>query len=724
LAYRPARFPGSRRVLAADAVTRYDLRRTMMARQLASNPALSLLVLVGDVEMEELDLEPHGGADAVSAAFTRPEPEVHGLIIAGNLRVDHTVQHPRSAAGMSLYVLGDLRARNVAISGLELVVRGNLRVSQVFAGSGPGGGARLDGDVSAKLLVSESFPMLVGGALKAPVLQTGRTRVGVVDGPGVREASGEVPPSLVMDPGVLDAGPDGAGQFSWQRLRTAIAAGRPALTHDYLTGRTNLESMRELRRLEAEIDVVLAEGRYARGAELLRKARSLGAPQAETGLRLADAIYRVHHGTGSRDALAEALDLLDAALGPRPDADAVMAHPQALLQRAAILLQLREHDDEAFDQAWRDCSLAAVTMPAPERAGIAGLMGQWLFSRHRYDECVPYLRQALAADPENGAQHGRLARALWMLDREAEALPHATRALELNPADDRMWYVRGKCQHALGDSADARLDLATYLELHPDDDLAVEAVIIIDLDADETDQAVETALEFIESFPEIDGAPARFGRLLHLRERYDLAVPLLRRAMQVHPQDATIVRDLAVALNEAGHDHPGLDTALRRVEVDPDSRHLAYLRAEVNLAMNDPSAAEADLEQYLENFPDAARAIASLAGIRLLQLRPREAERLLETARRLAPEDEFVQNVADKAGFSKKIDLPPNSGRAAHRSPPTELPTATTSGSIPTRSPSTGSRSVLGPTGHSGADPGEFPAVSRASFRDAGSRHT
>jgi tetratricopeptide (TPR) repeat protein len=415
--------------------------------------------------------------------------------------------------------------------------------------------------------------------------------------------------------------------------------------------------MRELRRLETEIDVVLGEGRYARGAELLRKARDLGAPRGETGLKLADAIYRVHHGTGSREALAEALELLDEGLGPKPDSAAVMAHPHALLQRAAILLQLKEHDDEAFDQAWRDCSLAAVTMPAPERAQIAGLMGQWLFTRHRYDECVPYLRQALAADPEDGAQHGRLARALWMLDREAEALPHATRSLELNPQDNRMWFVRGKCQQVLGDPEDARLDLVTYLELHPDDDLAVEALIIIDLDRQDTDTAVESALQFIEHFPEIDGAPARFGRLLHLRERYDLAVPLLRRAMQLHPEDAAIVRDLAVALNEAGHDHTGLETALRRLEMDPDGDHLAYLRAEVNLAFSDPSAAEGDLEEYLARFPKSARALASLAGIRLLQLRPADAEELLDAARRITPDDEYIETVSEKAGFTKKIDL-------------------------------------------------------------------
>nr|WP_269329593.1 tetratricopeptide repeat protein [Kineosporia babensis] len=280
-----------------------------------------------------------------------------------------------------------------------------------------------------------------------------------------------------------------------------------------------------------------------------------------------------------------------------------------------------------------------------------------------------------------------------MLDREAEALPHATQSLELNPADNRMWYIRGKCQQVLGDPDDARLDLSTYLDMHPDDDLAVEALIVIELDAGQTDQALETALQFIEQHPESDGAPARFGRLLHLRGRYDLAVPLLRRAMQVQPHDNTIVRDLAVALNETGHDHTGLDTALRRVEIDPGGDHLAYLRAEVNLALSDPNAAEGDLEEYLRRFPEAARALASLAGIRLLQLRPGDAEKLLAQAREIAPDDYYIETVAEKAGFTKQIDL-----------------SAATAAPAPAAEPAPAEA--------------ERPPVTQYSFRDAGFRRS
>ncbi|HST82857.1 MAG TPA: tetratricopeptide repeat protein [Kineosporiaceae bacterium] len=665
MAYRQARFPGARRVLAQDAVPRYDLSRTLMAQMMAQNPALSILLLFGDVEMEQLDLDPRTGAD-IASSFSRSEPDTHGLIIAGDLLVNSAIHHVSAPIGLSLYVLGGLRARNIAISGLELVVRGSVAVEEVICGSGPQGGARLDGGVSAKLLISDGFPMLIGGRLAAPVLDTGRTRIGVVEGDGVREATGEVPPAVVLADSVRDPK---NGRFSFTRWQSTLAAAGSGLSADYLSGRTNLESLRELRSLEREIDEALREGRYARGAELLRKARAKGAPRAATGLRLADAIYRVHHGTGGREALREALDLLNETLGTEPDPAVVMANPKALMQRASILLQLHEFDDEAFEQAWRDCSLAAVTVPTGERAEIAKLMGQWLFTRHRYEEAVPYLRQALTADPSDGVLNGRIARALWMLDREGEALPYAGRSLELNPIDDRMWFVRGKCHQTLGQITEARLDLQTYLELHPDDELAVEALVEIGIDQGHLELAVERAQRFIDTYPEIEGASARFGRLLHLRGFHDRAVPMLRQAMEQNPDYRSAVVDLAVAISDLGDDHPGLVTALRSAEVDPDGDHLAYLRAECYLALSDPVRAEPDLADYVRRFPDAARALASLAGIWLDERRIAEAETLLSDARRAAPEDDYVREVAERAGFAPHERVRPGR-RPSHVSRP------------------------------------------------------
>jgi tetratricopeptide (TPR) repeat protein len=652
VAYRQSRFPGARRILAQDAVARYELRRTLMARMLADQPALSLLLMHGDVELESLDLDPRPETDPNAGAFARAESDVHGVIVAGNLTISGSIHHSRSPMGLSLYVLGGLRARNVVVSGLEIVVRGSVAVTEVFAGSGPQGGARLDGGVSAKLLISDAFPMLIGGRLAAPVLDTGRTRIGLAENGSVREALGDAPPAVVLADSVRDPEIEG-GRFSYERLRATLGAGRSALSADYRSGHTDLEAMRQLRWLEREIDEAMAQGRFAIAADHLRAARKKGAPRQENGLRLADAIYRAHHASGDREALREALDLLNESLGPEPDPAVVVGNPQALIQRAAILLQLHEHDDRAFELAWRDCTLAAVTLPSQERAGIAGLMGQWLFSRRRYEECVPYLRQALAANGDDGAMHGRLARALWLLDREEEALPHAGRSLQLSPTDDRMWFVRGKCQQVLGQITEARLDLQTYLELHPDDELAVEALVEIGLDQGHRELAVERAQRFVDDYPEIDTSAGRFGRLLHARGLHDRAIPFLRRAMEQDPGHRQTVAELAVAIEDAeGPVNVGLTTALRSMEVDPDGDHLPYLRGEIHLALGEIALAARDLESYLERFPDAARALASLASVRITERREQDAQKLLIAARAITDDDDFIEAIADRAGLS------------------------------------------------------------------------
>lgn len=647
MAYRAERFPGARRMLAQDVIGRYDLKRTLMARTIAERPGLTLYLLFGDVELEDLDLDPRAGQDAPLAALGRQEADVHGLVVAGNVLVHGAIHHFAAPSGISLYVLGNLRAQNVAVSGLELVVRGSCTVEEVFLGTGGSGGARLDGGVAGRLLVSDGFPMLIGGRLTAPVLDTGRTRIGIVEGGTVNEVKGDVPPATVLAEPVLDA-----TGFSTDALRAALAAGRSALSRDYLTGHTDLDSIRQLRWLEQQIEAARAAGDHAAAVDLLRVARERGAPRAENGLRLADAIYRAHFATGEANALGEALRLLDEALGAEPDPALVSAHPEALVQRASILHLLHEDDDRAFETAWRDCSLAIMALPPDERGGIAGLMGRWLFARRRYQECVPYLRQALAADPSDGATHGRIARALWMLDREEEALPYATRSLQLNPVDDRMWYVRGTCRRSLGQLAEARLDLQTYVELHPDDVAAVEALVEIAMGHGHRELAIERAWAFVRDFPELTDASVRFGRLLRQHGLVERALPFLRRAVEQDRSNTAAVRDLAVALVDAGLGHAGLTTALRSLEIDPDGDHVGYLRAECFLALGDDVAAASDLETYLAHFPDAARAQASLAVIRLREGRTEEAEKLLGLAWSLAPDDDFVEQIAEGAGVT------------------------------------------------------------------------
>src|SRR5262249_13163866 len=159
--------------------------------------------------------------------------------------------------------------------------------------------------------------------------------------------------------------------------------------------------------------------------------------------------YRAERQRGDPEGLAEALRLLDETLTTEPEGEPTAEYAVALIRRAAIMLQLDEHDESAFERAWADLdrALQILSDGYHTQTGLLAetysLMGRWLYARRRYEECVRYLEQALSMDARLGAANGDLARALWLLDREGEALPYATRSLEYNPTDDFLWYVRG-----------------------------------------------------------------------------------------------------------------------------------------------------------------------------------------------------------------------------------------------------------------------------------------
>jgi tetratricopeptide (TPR) repeat protein len=211
-----------------------------------------------------------------------------------------------------------------------------------------------------------------------------------------------------------------------------------------------------------------------------------------------------------------------------------------------------------------------------------------------------------------------------------------------------MWFVRGKCYQVLGDAGQARFDLQTYLELHPDDDLTVEALVEIALDQGHAELAVDRARQFVASHPDFEDAPARLGRLLHGRGLHEWAVPFLRRAMEVDPTHRSTVVDLALALSERPGDLSGLTTALRVAEMEFDDQHLQYLRGEIWFALGDTERAADELTAYVAKFPEAGRALATLATIESRRGRRAEVAERLAAAKKVAPDDAYVAAVTQR----------------------------------------------------------------------------
>lgn len=664
-AYRAVRYPAGRRLLATDAIDTYRLHRTRMARELVeTNPVLSVWLVLGDVEMEDLELTTSAATARGSGLTWAGGAPIHGFLVTGTLRVRGVIHAPPVEDALSLFVMGDLAAGSVVLGqNTELVVRGRAKVGEVLCGSGPGE-AWFHRDVSTKLLVSHGFTMWIAGTLSAAVLDIPQTRLGLLGPDGMRAVAGEAPVSSVLLPSVTvpSAVEGDEPGLSFPLLAEALVTKRPVLEPAFSSGKVDVTRIRELRWLQAEAGTAMAEGRYLSAAGMLRAALERGAPPRATRLRLAEALYRAERLRGDSSAMLEALELIDTALQPAAegaeDAEPVEETPEypvALIRRAAILLQLDDREATAFERSWDDLDRALRILQEDYGsqtellAETYSLMGRWLYAHRRYEECLPYLTQALTMSADLGAANGDMARALWLLDREAEAVPYATRSLDLNPADDFLWFVRGKCRQKLGALVEARSDLQTYLELHPDDEFTMEALVGLSLDLGQTTTALNTAGRFAAGQPDHADAHARIGRLLHVRGLHTAALPFLQHAVELDPEHATAVNDLAIALSNGPGDLYALGLAVRSMEMAVGGNHRAWVRGECFRLLGDLPRARTELEDYVDQHRAAAVPLASLARVCAALGDTVHADTLRARALELAPDDDYVRGDDDRA---------------------------------------------------------------------------
>lgn len=669
-AYRAVRYPAGRRLLATDAIDTYRLHRTRMARELVeANPVLSVWLVLGDVEMEDLELTVSAATARGSGLTWAGGAPIHGFLVTGTLRVRGTIHAPPVEDALSLFVMGDLVAGSVVLGqNTELVVRGRTRVSELLCASG-NGEAWFHQDVATRLLVSHGYTMWIAGTLSAAVLDIPETRIGLLGPDGMRAVAGEAPVSSVLLPTVTVPNPVEGEEpaLSFPLLAEAVVTGRPVLEPGFRSGKVDVTRIRELRWLQTEAAAAMAEGRYLSAAGMFRAALERGAPPRATRLRLAEALYRAERLRGDSSALLECLELIDAALAappaegvdpqerPEERLEDLPEYPVALIRRAAILLQLDDRDATAFERSWDDLDRALRILQegyAAQTELLAetySLMGRWLYAHRRYEECLPYLSQALSMSADLGAANGDMARTLWLLDREAEAIPFATRSLDLNPADDFLWFVRGKCRQKLGALVEARSDLQTYLELHPDDEFTMEALVGLSLDLGQTTTALNTARRFAAGQPDHADAHARIGRLLHTREMHVASLPFLRRAVELDPDHATAVTDLAIALSAGDGDRRALELAVRAMEMSLGDDHRGWVRGECFRMLGDLTRARAELEQYVDVHRAAAVPLASLARVCAALGDTVHADTLRARALELAPDDEYVRGDDQRA---------------------------------------------------------------------------
>jgi hypothetical protein len=103
-----------------------------------------VLLHKGNLTLDQLDLD------------HRKDGVPDGLIVDGNLTVD-VIENGEQDFGPFLVVLGDLKAKNVAVGGAPIEVTGNLAVSGTFHGYYNHGITTVKGDVAVNLLIADDY---------------------------------------------------------------------------------------------------------------------------------------------------------------------------------------------------------------------------------------------------------------------------------------------------------------------------------------------------------------------------------------------------------------------------------------------------------------------------------------------------------------------------------------------------------------------------------------
>jgi tetratricopeptide (TPR) repeat protein len=451
-------------VRASALAERYQLRHLWtFSTGLEREPDLCVTLHETNVTFDSLNLDAPKQFDASC--------QVH--VFLGDLTVTGTISNENTDGANCLIVLGDLHAKNIAIGGQETYVRGNVHVEEVLCGSYNHGEMKVDGDVTAKLLISDDYRFWIKGTLNAPIAFTDCDRVGMLEGRdfdpdydyendasgigygGARWLDAYVPISYALIDDCWDD-TEADAPLLFGMLEMIVRSGRSALKQEFLTTPPDFSKLRDASSFFSKGCRALDDDDNSHAAELFLQALEAGFPPLQTHDKLASAIYDL----GEYERVLRHFDIC---------IEASYMEAECRVKRASSLIELDQPD---HDKAWEDCEWVVQNSDLYNDdewlTDAFNIQGVSLRERGRQEEAIPYFHKALAEDEDDENALGNLAKSLWLLGREAEAMPYAQKAMDLYPSPRFTLYVKAKCHLAQGELDAAIDDFLAYAEYHPE----------------------------------------------------------------------------------------------------------------------------------------------------------------------------------------------------------------------------------------------------------------
>lgn len=314
---------------------------------------------------------------------------------------------------------------------------------------------------------------------------------------------------------------------------------------------------------------------------------------------------------------------------------------EAGLARAEWRMYLDTSDKKWVDAASRDAASAAAMNQ--NLAPVQMTLGMIHVEQGNVGLGVQELEQARQLDPRSAELHATMGEAYRVQGRVADAKNELQTAMDLAPDDWRWPYLLAALQIDSGDFKPAEANLKTALEKTPDN-----ARVLYNLGLayrkqsklDEAAKAYQDALKFDSSYFPVAMASAT---VLTLQQRYNDAIEMYKRAVEMRPADWRTWGSLASAQEFSGADpdevarnyRKAIELAAPQLKATPDSPFLVSRIGKFYASLHDSAHALPLIRKALALAPNDVEVLERLAESYELLGEREEALKLLNKALQL-----------------------------------------------------------------------------------------
>jgi len=278
----------------------------------------------------------------------------------------------------------------------------------------------------------------------------------------------------------------------------------------------------------------------------------------------------------------QAIDPLTGQPANQPPAEAVEQPPRADLAEANALVS-----ESKYAEAER--LLAGQQEEFPDDPALLLMRGELLLALGRTDEARTVLEHGAAIDPKRQRVHFQLGTALASTGKRKEALAAFAKELEVNQ-DEAVRTLAHLNRSLLFEQernwSAAVEELEAVLEIQPSRTEIYGDLVTLHIQSGQITEAIKVMEQ---------GAGAGFassrhyyslGARLYRDKRYEDAISMLTKAVELEPDLSQAERSLAAALEKAGRTDEALEHLRRYLELNPEAPDAEAVAEKLKAAEN------------------------------------------------------------------------------------------------------------------------------------------